>query len=224
MHKGSMRILLVEDDDMLGGAVRDHLAANGHAVDWVKTIGIAADARATTPYGLILLDLGLPDGNGLGFLRALRRAKDSVPVIILTAMDQLSTRIDGLNAGADDYLVKPFDLGELIARVSAVARRYARNPNPLLEIGPLSIDQATRVATVDGVPLDLTSREWAILDRLAQHPGVVVSKAQIEDALFEFGAEVESNAVEVYVSRLRKKIGHHLIQTSRGLGYRLASP
>lgn len=219
-----MRILLVEDDDMLGGAVRDHLAANGHAVDWAKTIGSAADARATTPYGLILLDLGLPDGNGLGLLRALRRAKDSVPVIILTAMDQLSTRIDGLNAGADDYLVKPFDLGELIARVSAVARRYVGNPNPLLEIGPLAIDQAKRVATVDGLPLDLTAREWAILDRLAQHPGIVVSKAQIEDALFEFGAEVESNAVEVYVSRLRKKIGHQLIQTSRGLGYRLAAP
>lgn len=219
-----MRILLVEDDDMLGGAVRDHLAANGHAVDWMKAIGSAADARATTPYELILLDFGLPDGNGLGFLRALRRAKDTVPVIILTAMDQLSTRIDGLNAGADDYLVKPFDLGELIARVAAVARRYAGNPNPRLEIGPLRIDQARRIATVDGQPLELTAREWAILDKLAQHPGVIVSKSQIEEALFEFGAEVESNAVEVYVSRLRKKIGHHLIQTTRGLGYRLATP
>jgi two-component system OmpR family response regulator len=218
-----MRILLIEDDDMLGGAVRDHLAANGHAVDWMKTIGSAADARATTSYGLVLLDLGLPDGNGLGFLRTLRRVKDTVPVIILTAMDQLSTRIDGLNAGADDYLVKPFDLGELIARVSAVARRYAGNPNPLIEVGPLTIDQARRTAAVDGQPLELTAREWAILDRLAQHPGILVSKAQIEDALFEFGAEVESNAVEVYVSRLRKKLGHHLIQTSRGLGYRLAA-
>jgi two-component system OmpR family response regulator len=217
-----MRILLIEDDDMLGGAVRDHLAAGGYAVDWMKTIGYAADARTTTPYDLILLDLGLPDGNGLGFLRALRRAGDTVPVIILTAMDQLSTRINGLNAGADDYLVKPFDLGELIARVSAVARRYTGNPNPLLEIGPLTINQARRIATVDGLSLDLTAREWAILDKLAQHPGIVVSKSQIEDALFEFGAEVESNAVEVYISRLRKKIGHHLIHTSRGLGYRLS--
>ena len=207
---------------MLGGAVRDHLAASGHAVDWMKTIGYAAEARITTPYDLILLDLGLPDGNGLGFLRALRRVGDTVPVIILTAMDQLSTRIDGLNAGADDYLVKPFDLRELIARVSAVARRYAGNPNPLLEIGPLTINQARRIATVDGLNLELTAREWAILDKLAQHPGIVVSKSQIEDALFEFGAEVESNAVEVYVSRLRKKIGHHLIHTSRGLGYRLS--
>jgi two-component system OmpR family response regulator len=217
-----MRILLVEDDDMLGGAVRDHLAANGHAVDWMKTIGGAADARATTTYDLVLLDLGLPDGNGLGFLRALRRAGDTVPVIVLTAMDQLTTRIDGLNAGADDYLVKPFDLGELVARVAAVSRRYAGNPNPLVAIGPLTIDQARRVASVDGNTLDLTAREWAILEKLAQYPGIVVSKTQIEDTLFQFGAEVESNAVEVYVSRLRKKIGHPLIHTSRGLGYRLA--
>jgi two-component system OmpR family response regulator len=219
-----MRILLVEDDNMLGSAVRDHLAAHGHAVDWMRTIGSSADARATTPYDLILLDLGLPDGSGLGFLRALRRAGDTVPVMVLTAMDQLSTRIDGLNAGADDYLVKPFDLGELIARVAAVSRRYAGNPNPLVEIGPLKIDQAKRSASVDGRALDLTSREWAILDKLAQHPGLVVSKGQIEDALFEFGAEVESNAVEVYVSRLRKKIGHRLIHTSRGMGYRLGAP
>lgn len=218
-----MRILLVEDDNALGSAVRDHLAAHGHAVDWMTTIGSSADARATTSYDLILLDLGLPDGSGLGFLRALRRAGDSVPVIVLTAMDQLSTRIDGLNAGADDYLVKPFDLGELIARVAAVSRRYAGNPNPLVEIGPLKIDTARRTASVEGRVLDLTAREWAILDKLAQHPGLVVSKSQIEDALFEFGAEVESNAVEVYVSRLRKKVGHHLIHTSRGMGYRLAT-
>ncbi len=217
-----MRILLVEDDDMLGGAVRDHLAAHGHAVDWMTRIATSSDARATTAYDLVLLDLNLPDGNGLVFLRSLRRLGDTVPVIILTAMDQLSTRIDGLNAGADDYLVKPFNLQELIARVSAVSRRYAGNPNPLTKIGPLSIDHATRVARVDGRVLDLTSREWAILDKLAVHPGLVVSKSQIEDALFEFGAEVDSNAVEVYVSRLRKKIGHPLIHTSRGMGYRLA--
>jgi two-component system OmpR family response regulator len=218
-----MRILLVEDDDMLGSAVRDHLAANGHAVDWMKTIGGGVDARATTAYDLLLLDLGLPDGSGLGLLRALRRAGDAVPVIILTAMDQLTTRIDGLNAGADDYLVKPFDLGELIARVAAVSRRYGGNPNPLIVVGALTIDRARRIATVDGAQLDLTAREWAILDKLAQRPGIVVSKSQLEDALFEFGAEIESNAVEVYVSRLRKKIGHTLIQTSRGLGYRLAA-
>jgi two-component system, OmpR family, response regulator len=219
-----MRILLVEDDDMLGNAVRDHLAAHGHAVDWMTRLDASSDARATTAYDLVLLDLNLPDGSGLSFLRSLRKAGDSVPVIILTAMDQLTTRIDGLNAGADDYLVKPFDLGELIARVAAVARRYVGNPNPLLSIGPLSIDHGRRMASVDGAVLDLTAREWAVLDKLSRHPGIAVSRSQLEDALFEFGAEVESNAVEVYVSRLRKKIGHPLIQTSRGLGYRLAKP
>lgn len=217
-----MRILLVEDDDMLGNAVRDHLVAHRHAVDWMTRIARAADARATTPYDIILLDLNLPDGGGLEFLQGLRKSGDRVPVIILTAMDQLTARISGLNAGADDYLVKPFDLDELIARVAAVGRRHAGNPNPLIEIGPLSIDQSRRTAAVRGRVLDLTAREWALLDKLSQHPGTVVSKAQIEDALFEFGAEVESNAVEVYVSRLRKKIGHPLIHTSRGLGYRLA--
>jgi len=216
-----MRILLVEDDGALGGAVRDHLAAHGHAVDWMTRIASGLEAKATTEYDLLLLDLNLPDGNGLGFLRALRKKGDAVPVIILTAMDQLSTRVDGLNAGADDYLVKPFDLAELIARVAAVSRRYAGNPNPLLSIGPLRVDHARRIASVDGRTLDLTAREWAILDKLSRYPGTVVSKTQLEDTLFEFGAEVESNAVEVYISRLRKKIGYPLIHTSRGMGYRL---
>jgi two-component system OmpR family response regulator len=217
-----MRVLLVEDDEMLGTAVRDHIAAHGHAVDWMTRLDSAADARATMLYDLVLLDLNLPDGRGLDFLRAMRRRGDTVPVIILTAMDQLTTRIDGLNAGADDYLIKPFDLDELIARLAAVARRYGGNPSPLLEIGALSIDRARRLASIDGETLELTAREWALLDKLAQHPGVIVSKSQLEDALFAFGAEVESNAVEVYVSRLRKKIGSDLIHTTRGLGYRLA--
>ena len=218
-----MRILLIEDDVVLGGAVRDHLAAAGHAVDWVPLLETAQDARAGTTYDLILLDLNLPDGAGLGFLKSIRRGGDSTPVIILTAMDQLTTRIDGLNAGADDYLVKPFALDELTARLGAVARRYGGNPNPLLTIGPLAIDRGQRRALVSGEPVDLTAREWAVLERLSQYPGVLVSKAQLEDALFAFGAEVESNAVEVYVSRLRKKVGANLIQTVRGLGYRLGS-
>ncbi|WP_417307670.1 response regulator [Devosia sp.] len=218
-----MRILLVEDDEALGGALRDHVRAEGHAVDWMRRLDDATEARAATPYDLILLDLGLPDGRGLDFLRALRREGKATPVMILTAMDQLSMRIDGLNAGADDYLVKPFDLDELIARLGAVARRYAGNPNPLLQLGPLELDLAHRHVARDGKPLDLTGREWAVLDRLAQHPGLLVSRSQLEDALFAFGAEVESNAVEVYVSRLRKKLGAGLIHTARGLGYRLAA-
>jgi len=218
-----LRILLIEDDAVLGGAVRDHLAAAGHAVDWAPLLETAHDARAGTHYDLVLLDLNLPDGAGLNFLKSIRRGGDSTPVIILTAMDQLTTRIDGLNAGADDYLVKPFALDELTARLGAVARRYGGNPNPLLAIGPLSIDRGQRRALVLGEAVDLTAREWAVLERLSQYPGVLVSKSQLEDALFSFGAEVESNAVEVYVSRLRKKIGADLIQTVRGLGYRLGS-
>ncbi|MEP7241254.1 MAG: response regulator transcription factor [Devosia sp.] len=216
-----MRVLLIEDDRMLGSALRDHLAAHGHAVDWMMRLAPAEDARAAVAYDIILLDLNLPDGRGLDFLRTTRKRGDLTPVLILTAMDQLTTRIAGLNAGADDYLVKPFDLSELMARLGAVARRYNGKPSPVLTVGPLVIDQATHVASIEGKPLDLTAREWAVLDRLSQHPGVLVSKAQLEDALFSFGAEVESNAVEVYVSRLRKKIGPGLIQTSRGLGYRL---
>ncbi|SHF10031.1 two-component system, OmpR family, response regulator [Kaistia soli DSM 19436] len=218
-----MRILLIEDDEMLGGALRDHIAAEGHAIDWVRRIDKAEDAHATVVYDLALLDLSLPDGRGLDFLKRLRRRGDTTPVIILTAMDQLSMRIDGLNAGADDYLVKPFDLSELMARLGAVARRYAGNPNPLITIGPLEIDQGNRTASIEGRRLDLTAREWAILERLAQRPGMLISRPQLEDTLYAFGAEIESNAVEVYVSRLRKKLGANLIQTARGLGYRLAA-
>jgi len=218
-----MRVLLIEDDTTLGGAVRDHLAAHGHAVDWTRDLRTADDARAAASYDAILLDLNLPDGRGLDFLKARRRAGDETPVIIVTVMDQLTIRIEGLNAGADDYLVKPFDLAELIARLGAVARRYGGNPNPLTQIGPLTIDRGAHIARVDDQPLDLTAREWAVLDRLARRPGVLVSKAQLEDALFAFGSEVESNAVEVYVSRLRKKLGADLIHTSRGLGYRLGT-
>jgi two-component system OmpR family response regulator len=216
-----MRILLVEDDAILGEAVRDYLANAGHAMDWMQRLDDAGDAFAAMPYDLVLLDLNLPDGRGLDFLRGLRRRGDTTPVMILTAMDQLSMRLDGLNAGADDYVIKPFDLAELLARVAAVARRYAGNPNPLVTIENLEIDQARRIASVDGRVLELTNREWAVLERLAQHPGTYVSKAQLEDTLFAFGSEIESNAVEVYVSRLRRKLGVDLIHTSRGLGYRL---
>ncbi|HVY51062.1 MAG TPA: response regulator transcription factor [Devosia sp.] len=218
-----MRVLLVEDDRLLGGAVRDHLGRLGHAVDWMTDLTAAGHARATVAYDAVLLDLNLPDGHGLDFLRSLRGAADATPVIILTAMDQLTMRIEGLNAGADDYLVKPFDLDELTARLGAVLRRYEGRASPLVEVGPLVIDHGRRTARIHGRQLELTAREWAVLDRLAQRPGVLVSKAQLEDAIFEFGAEVESNAVEVYVSRLRKKLGADLIHTSRGLGYRLGA-
>ena len=216
-----MRILLIEDDRAIGGAVRDHLAADGHAVDWAATIAQARDFAAVAIYDLMLLDLNLPDGSGITLLRDIRKREHRVPVIVLTAMDQISDRIEGLNAGADDYLVKPFDLGELLARVHAVARRAHARPEPAIVIGDLSINSAERVLTRATRHVELTAREWAVLDCLLDRRGALVSKAQIEDALYEFGAEIESNAVEVYVSRLRKKLGAELIRTTRGIGYRL---
>lgn len=216
-----MRVLLIEDDRPLGAAVRDQVAAEGHAVDWAQRLEDAEDFSRTVPYDLILLDLMLPDGRGLDFLRRRRRAGEVTPVIILTARDQISDRISGLNAGADDYLVKPFDLSELSARLAAVARRYAGNPNPLLRLGALEIDLAARTAYREGRPVTLTAREWVLFESLLQRPGAILSKRQLEDHLYTFDSEVESNAIEVYVSRLRKKLGHDVVETIRGLGYRL---
>lgn len=218
---GDMRVLLIEDEESLGKAVQEHVQAQGHAVDRVGLLADGEDALRAVPYDLVLLDLTLPDGRGLDFLRRLRARGDATPVIVLTARDQISDRIAGLNSGADDYLIKPFDLDELAARLRAVSRRYAGNPNPLVELGPVVLDQARRIATVEGRAVDLTAREWAVLDRLLQQPGATVSRASLEEALYAFGAEVESNAVEVFVSRLRKKLGHDLIRTIRGLGYRI---
>lgn len=216
-----MRLLLIEDEKILGNALRDHLTSQGHAADWVETINDAQSAIMGTVYEILLLDLNLPDGKGLDLLRALRNRGDVTPCIILTAQDQITDRIDGLNAGADDYLVKPFNLGELDARLAAVARRYAGNPNPLLTIGEVDIDLGRRQLAVEGKSVDLTGREWALLDQFARRPGAVLSKHRLEEALYEFGAEIESNTVEVYVSRLRKKIGNQMIKTLRGVGYRL---
>ena len=214
-----MRVLLVEDDYVLGEAVREHVASLGHGVDWMKRLDDAREALATVAYELVLLDLNLPDGRGLDLLRELRRQGADAPVIILTAQDQIAARIEGLNTGADDYLVKPFDLSELSARIAAVARRYSGNANPLLRRGELEIDLARRIVCVAGKPVDLTAREWAVLERLVRHPNALIAKTDIEDSLYEFGAEIESNAVEVYVSRLRKKLGHDAIRTVRGAGY-----
>ncbi len=216
-----MRILLIEDEPVLGEAVATHLKRSGHAVDWVQRLDDAEAALRGVDYGLILLDLHLPDGRGLDLLRALRKADDKRPVIILTARDQIRDRIEGLNAGADDYLVKPFDLGELTARILAVQRRSVAQASPTLRAGRLVIDQAARKVWAGGSEVELTAREWALLECLAQRAGATLSKAQLEEALYAFGAEIESNAVEVYVSRLRKKLGADTIRTVRGLGYRL---
>jgi two-component system OmpR family response regulator len=217
-----MRVLLVEDDAILGKAVRDHIAAS-HSVDWVIRLDAAREHLDSAAYDLILLDLMLPDGLGVGFLRKLRAAGSVTPVIILTALDQISDRIEGLDAGADDYMIKPFDLSELSSRLNAVARRYSGNPNPLIEIGDLRVDLAAKTVKRGGRSVELTGREWALFETFLQRPGVALTKAQLEDRLYAFGAEVESNTIEVHVSRLRKKLGHAVIDTVRGIGYRLGS-
>ncbi|WP_460135355.1 response regulator transcription factor [Pseudomonas sp. S1_E04] len=216
-----MRVLLVEDAPGLGDAVREQIADDGHAVDWVQRLDHATSSVRSTLYDLILLDLMLPDGRGLDFLRQQRAAGNVTPVIILTAQDQISDRIAGLNAGADDYLVKPFDLFELSARVAAVARRYSGNPNPLIKLGELQVDLNARTVRRAGVTVDLTAREWALFEAFVQRPTALLSKSQLEERLYAFGAEIESNTIEVYISRLRKKLGRDLVETVRGMGYRL---
>ncbi|MDR9486351.1 MULTISPECIES: response regulator transcription factor [Sediminimonas] len=216
-----MRVLLIEDDTVLGSAVRDQIAADGHSVDWVTRLDEADDYLAVARYDLILLDLMLPDGRGQPFLRRLRAQGVKTPVIILTALDQISDRIDGLNAGADDYMVKPFDLSELSARLNAVARRYSGNPNPVIRLGELEVDLAARSVHRNGQATALTAREWVLLEALIRRPGQILSKAQLEERLYSFDVEIESNTIEVHVSRLRKKLGRDAIKTVRGMGYRV---
>jgi len=216
-----MRILLVEDDFGLSCAVQEHLRQQGHAVDTVRSLDEADCALHSVDYGLVLLDLRLPDGDGLGLLRAMRSRRDWRPTIVLTARDQVTDRIAGLQAGADDYMVKPFDLDELVARVAAVARRATAQPDADFRRGDVHLNLADRQADLGGEAIALTGREWAILERLLQRPGAVVSRERIEEALYAFGAEIESNAVEVYISRIRRKLGAGFIRTLRGIGYRV---
>jgi two-component system, OmpR family, response regulator len=218
-----MRILLIDDDTVLGAAIRDQIAAHAHSVDWVTRLDAAREALAVANYDLVLLDLMLPDGLGIGFLKALRSQGDVSPVIIMTALDQVSDRIEGLNAGAGDYLVKPFDLAELSARIGSVGRRYTGNPNPIISHGSLSVDLAARSIRRDGKTIQLTAREWALFEAFLARPGQLLSKTQLEEKLYAFGTEIESNTIEVHVSRLRKKLGADVLETERGLGYRLSA-
>ena len=217
-----MRILLVEDDPMIGESVVSGLAGEGHAVDWVRD-GVAAEtAIATTPYGLVLLDLGLPRRDGLEVLRGLRARKLDLPVLVMTARDTVRDRVAGLDAGADDYLVKPFDLDELSARVRALTRRAAGRAEPLVECGPLVLNPATHAVHWHGAPVEVSGREFALLTALADRPGSVVSRAQLEEKLYGWNESIGSNAVEVHIHNLRRKLGDEAIHTVRGLGYRLS--
>lgn len=214
-----MRLLLVEDDRMIGETVLDVLRAEHYAVDWVKD-GLMADAAlASQAYDLVLLDLGLPGKDGLAVLKTMRAARQRTPVLIATARDAVEQRIAGLDAGADDYVLKPYDLGELLARVRALIRRAAGRAEPVYEHMGVMINPATREASVAGQPVVLSSREWSVLEPLIARPGVVLSRAQLEEKVFGWDDEVSSNAVEVYVHGLRKKLGAALIQNVRGVGY-----
>jgi two-component system OmpR family response regulator len=214
-----MRLLLVEDDPMIGRAVLDVLRSEHYAVDWVRDGEAAQSAVADEHYDLVLLDLGLPRADGLQVLRFIRGRRETVPVLVVTARDAVGDRVAGLDAGADDYLVKPYDTEELLARVRALLRRSAGRGEPVIEHKGLALNPATREATLAGEALSLSAREWAVLEPMVQRPGVVFSRAQLEEKLYSWKDEISSNAIEVYVHGLRKKLGADFIKTVRGLGY-----
>ena len=219
-----MRLLLVEDDSMIGAAAQQGLRHEGHTVDWVRD-GHEAEAVAKGgSYDLVLLDLGLPRKDGLSILRGWRARGNAVPVLIITARDAVSDRVAGLDAGADDYLVKPFDLDELSARVRAVLRRRAGRTDAIIRVGPLEIDTAARRVRFKGNEVAVSAREYALLEALADRPGAYLSRAQLEERLYGWDEEIASNAVEVHIHGLRRKLDPELIRNVRGLGYTLAGP
>ncbi|MDZ7866839.1 response regulator transcription factor [Acidovorax sp.] len=214
-----MRLLLVEDDPMIGEAVQDLLRAEHYAVDWVRDGDAADTALRANAYDLVMLDLGLPKRDGIALLRDLRTRKDRTPVLVATARDAVAQRIEGLDAGADDYVLKPYDLDELLARIRALLRRASGRAEPVYEHKGVSINPSTREASVNGVPVVLSGREWAVLEPLLARPGLVLSRQQLEDKLYGWGDEVSSNAVEVYIHGLRKKLGPDILLNVRGVGY-----
>ncbi len=217
-----MRLLLIEDNDILGEGLRDFLRAEGHVVDWCRTLGDTLPTRGE-PYDALLVDWQLPDGSGLDWLRTRRTRGDRTPALMLTARDLLADRIEGLDSGADDYLVKPFEPEELAARLRALARRLAGVAAPRLQVGRVDVDLTARAVYTSGQRVELTGREWAVLEALALRPGRIVAKNDLERVVLGAEAEVASNALEVHVSSLRRKLGREVIETVRGLGYRVGS-
>ncbi|MBW7861698.1 MAG: response regulator [Rhodocyclaceae bacterium] len=214
-----MRILLVEDDALLGDGVRSGLKQGGFAVDWVMDGRQAGLALETGSYEAVVLDLGLPGLGGMEILRRVRSRGDSVPILIVTARDAIDDRVAGLDAGGDDYVVKPFDLSELQARLRALVRRSNQQIEPLIVHGDLTLDPTARTVCHAGLAVELTAREFAILHVLLLNAGRALSRAQIEDRLYGWGEEIESNAVEVFIHHLRRKLSPELIRTVRGVGY-----
>jgi two-component system response regulator QseB len=217
-----MRVLVVEDDPMIGRAVTDGLQGDGYAVDWVRDGAAAELALLHGPYELAVLDLGLPRKDGFDVLKALRRARIEVPVLIMTARDAVADRVAGLDHGADDYLVKPFDLDELLARARALIRRRAGRATPEIAFGALKLDPVKREVNFRGARVELSAREFAVLEALMREPGAVVSRAKLEDSVYGWGEEVGSNSVEVHLHHLRRKLDPALIRNVRGVGYRVA--
>ena len=216
-----MRILLIEDDAMIGKAVRQGLTQAGFAVDWV-TDGRAADlSLANGVYDLAILDLGLPKKDGMAVLATLRGMGNSMPILIASARDTVRDRIAGLEAGADDYVLKPFDLDEIVARVRALLRRHAGSGSPLMSFGSLVLDPVRKLVTRNGVTVDLSAKEFAVLEVLMQRPGAVLSREKLEESVYGWDGEVGSNAIEVHLHHLRKKLGAESIKNVRGVGYRV---
>jgi len=217
-----MRLLLVEDDTMIGEAVATGLKRDGFAVDWVRDGKAADHALQIETFDLLLLDLGLPQMGGLDVLKALRSRGQALPVLILTARDAVTDKVQGLDAGADDYVVKPFDLTELSARIRALLRRQSGRAEPVIEHLGVSLNPVTHQVLRDGKEVTLSAREFALLEALLDRPGAILSRPQLEQRLYGWGDEVESNAVEVHIYSLRKKLGTDFIRNVRGVGYRVA--
>ena len=217
-----MRVLVVEDDPMIGRAVEAGLRHGGYAVDWVRDGADAARALANGVYELALLDLGLPRRDGLEILKNVRRSGGTLPVLIITARDSVADRIAGLDAGADDYLMKPFNLEELLARVRAVIRRHQGRSSPEMTYGALTVDPVQHRVFFQGVEVELSAREFAVLEALMKEPGAVVTREKLEDAVYGWGEEVGSNSIEVHLHHLRRKLKPQLIRNVRGVGYRIA--
>ena len=214
-----MRVLLVEDDAMIAQGLETALRQIGAAVDWIRDGERAAAALRGSAFDVVLLDLGLPNRDGISLLRELRQRGDATPVIILTARDEIRNRVEGLDAGADDYVVKPFDLDELTARMRSVMRRAAGRGDPIVRHGDIRLDPAAHSVEYKGAPVNLSAHEYAVLEALLQRPGAVLSRAQLEDRLYGWDEPIGSNAVEVYIHGLRRKLGSDVIRTLRGVGY-----
>lgn len=219
-----MRLLLVEDDAMIGRSLQQGLRQDGYAVDWVRDGHAARLSLQDEGYALVLLDLNLPRLGGRELLQELRQRRNPIPVLIITAHDSIADRVEGLDAGADDYLVKPFSFEELAARIRALLRRHSGAAEPLLRQGPLTLNPSTHEVQVEGLTVHLSAREFALLEALMRRPGVPLSRSQLETSIYGWGEEIGSNAIEVHIHSLRRKLGADRIENVRGVGYRIAKP